>query len=224
MPEIRVVKIVFDTKLKNFEVPAFRGAIINLVGRNHVAFHNHVGEDQFVYSYPVIQYKSHGFKAGIVCVESGVDEIHEFFIKNQGVIKIGNNERPLMVENISINRFNVGLREELFAYHLKDWLPLNSKNYQKYQGIEDIGEKLSFLERILIGNILSFAKGINWTVEDPIRIHLSDIPKIKPIKYKGQNLLSFDLAFKTNVFLPFDIGLGKGASVGFGTLLKNQKI
>lgn len=222
MPQVRVVKIIFDTELKNFEVPAFRGAIINVVGKDHVAFHNHVGHDRYVYSYPVIQYKTNGKKAGIICIQSGVDEIHELFSRNRGLIKIGNSERSLMVENISINQFQVDIRDSYFTYSLKDWLPLNEENFQKYLKLDSLIEKLQFLEKILIGNILSFAKGISWTVDKPIEVKLLDIPKTKPVRRKGQIFLSFDINFKTNVFLPFDIGLGKGASVGFGTLTKKQ--
>lgn len=33
MPKIRVVKVVFNTKIKAYEVPAFRGAVIDMIGR-----------------------------------------------------------------------------------------------------------------------------------------------------------------------------------------------
>ena len=40
--------------------------------------------------------------------------------------------------------------------------------------------------------------------------------KAKNIKYKNTHLLAFNLDFSTNVFLPNYIGLGKGASHGYG--------
>jgi len=44
--------------------------------------------------------------------------------------------------------------------------------------------------------------------------------------YKGVRLLSFDAEFKTNVSLPDYIGLGKGVSLGMGTItnMNNQQI
>lgn len=222
MPTVRVIKITFDTELKPFEIPAFRGAIIEIVGREHVIFHNHLDKDKFHYAYPLVQYKSKGRKAEIVCIQDGVDEIHNFFIKNLGGIRIGSHQRSLLVENIKINRFNVDVRDTLFSYKLKDWLALNEKNYPEYLGLEGIVEKITFLEKILTGNLLSFAKGIQWTVDKGIEVKLLNLPTFKPVKHKGQSLLSFDVEFKTNVFLPPDIGLGKGASVGFGTVLKSN--
>jgi hypothetical protein len=222
MPSVRVIKISFDTELKSFEIPAFRGAVIDIVGREHVIFHNHLDNDKFHYAYPLVQYKSRGRKAEIVCIQDGVDEIHNFFIKNLGGIKIGKDSRSLLVENIKINRFEVEVRDSLFSYKLKDWLALNEKNFPEYQKLEGISEKVIFLEKILTGNLLSFAKGIQWTVDKGIEVKLLNLPTFKPVRHKGQSLLSFDAEFKTNVFLPPDIGLGKGASVGFGTVIKSN--
>lgn len=220
MPQIRVIKIVFDTAIKPYEVPAFRGAIIDVVGREHVVFHNHLGNEKLHYAYPLIQYKHEGRHAGIVCIEDGVDEIHHFFSKNTGAIRIGNHHRPLHVETVKINRFYVQVGEDYYSYRIRNWLPLNDKNFQQYQTMDGLQEKLVFLERILIGNVLSFGKGIGWTVDQPISVKIVNMPESRWIKHKGVNLMAMDIDFKINVCLPFDIGLGKGASVGFGTIQK----
>lgn len=222
MPQVRVIKIVFDTELKNFEIPAFRGAVIELVGREHVAFHNHLDKGQYHYQYPVIQYKSQGKKASIVCIEDGVEQIHHFFSNNEGVIRLGNNERSLHVDSVKINKFQVQVWDQQFAYSMKSWLPLNEKNYAAFQKIEGLQDRVAFLERMLTGNILSFAKGINWTVDKPIDVKIRDISRQYWASHKGVKIQTFDLNFKTNVFLPYDIGLGKGVSMGFGTVTKTQ--
>ena len=226
MPQVRVIKIVFDTMLKTYEIPAFRGAIIDVVGREHVVFHNHLGDDRLHYAYPLVQYKTQGRKAGIVCIADGVEEIHHFFTKNNGVIRIGNGRRPLHVENVKINRFEVQVSENHFSYRIRNWLALNEKNFEKYQRMDALQEKLLFLEKILTGNVLSFAKGIGWTVDQPIRTAITSLPESSWVRHKGVKLLAMDIDFKINVCLPFDIGLGKGASTGFGTLekIKNKNL
>ncbi|MFW5721489.1 MAG: CRISPR-associated endonuclease Cas6 [Bacteroidota bacterium] len=40
----------------------------------------------------------------------------------------------------------------------------------------------------------------------------------KVITYKDVKHQTFDVSFKTNIFLPEYIGLGKGVSIGFGTV------
>jgi hypothetical protein len=224
MPLIKIIKVVFDTELTSSEIPFFRGAIVDIVGREHVAFHNHVTDTRFAYAYPLIQYKRSGKNASIVCIGNGVDDIHELFSKNEGRVRIGTHQRSLLVENIKINRFEVQVTEQLFSYQIQDWLALNEVNFKKYLALDSMIEKLGFLERMLIGNILSFAKGIEWTVTEPIIVKILDIPSEKKVKHKETNFISFTLNFKTNVFLPFDIGLGKGASMGWGTLYKSKNI
>ncbi|GEO24140.1 CRISPR-associated endonuclease Cas6 [Cyclobacterium qasimii] len=226
MPNIKVIKIIFDTILKTHEIPAFRGAIINVVGREHVIFHNHLGDKQYHYAYPLVQYKTQGRNAGIVCIGDGVDEIHHFFTKNEGMIRLGNQQRSLQVEHVKLNKFQVEVSETSTHYQIKDWLALNDKNYQRFEQLELLQEKLVFLEKILIGNILSFAKGVGWTVDQPIQANITGLPESSWVRHKGIKLKAMDLTFRSNVSLPEDIGLGKGASTGFGTLqkIKNKNL
>jgi len=78
MNRIRVLDIEFENDIQPWEVPAFRGAVIESAGRKNILFHNHK-QDKFVYSYPLIQYKRIGKKPHLVCIDDGVDEIHKFF-------------------------------------------------------------------------------------------------------------------------------------------------
>ena len=74
MKKLRVLDIEFENEIQPWEVPAFRGAVIESAGRKNILFHNHK-RDKFVYSYPLIQYKRIGKKPHLVCIDDGVDEI-----------------------------------------------------------------------------------------------------------------------------------------------------
>ena len=151
-----------------------------------------------------------------------MDEIHHFFSNNKGTIRIGRSERPLLVDSVKINQFEIEVRESYSYYSIKNWLPLNEINIKKFASLEGIVERSEFLERMLIGNILSMAKGLDWTVDKPIEVKLQNIRSQKMVGFKGQKLMTFEVDFKTNVFLPYDIGLGKSASMGYGTLSKQN--
>lgn len=224
--DCNVVKVVFDLELKDYEVPAFRGAIIETVGRHHVAFHNHLGDDKFHYKYPVVQYKKSGRKASIICIKEGVEELHHFFLKNTGEIRIGTSQRSILVENVQINRFGLHVSTEFFSYSIKKWLPLHGENYSKYLALQGMADKVQFLERVLIGNILSMAKGLDWFIDQPIEVRVIEMGSPSWVKFKTSRVLCFDVDFKTNVFLPYGIGLGKSSSIGFGTIEKanNKRI
>ena len=107
-----------------------------------------------------------------------------------------------------------------YRYRLLNWLPLNSSNYAQYQNSESLVERIQILERVLIGNILSFLKGIGIHLEEQIIVHVTNITGQCAVSYKKVKLRAFDIEFKTNIQLPQYIGIGKNASIGCGVLTK----
>lgn len=91
----------------------------------------------------------------------------------------------------------------------------NQKNHKKYITSDEL-EKRHLLERILIGNCLSFFKSINHYVEE--QIQLKGTFKEKSTKFKGNKMLAFEGIFTANLMLPDYIGLGKSVARGFGTI------
>jgi len=220
--KLKLLQIEFSGELKRYELPAFRAAIAQKAGHEHILFHNHT-QNGLRNKYPLIQYKQIYGKPAILCIEEGVDEIHHFFKQTSWEIKIGEEVKKLSIENMNINQFTMQVWDKLFSYSIINWLALNSKNYSEYQKLIGIADQLAFLENLLISNILSFAKGINWTIEKTIEVKITEQTRTKQLKYKGVSLSAFDLKFSTNVFLPNYIGLGKGASHGFGTVKQINK-
>jgi hypothetical protein len=53
--KVKLFVVAFDFKIEKKEIPTFRAAIIEKVGRENILFHNHLGQD-FRYGYPLIQY------------------------------------------------------------------------------------------------------------------------------------------------------------------------
>jgi hypothetical protein len=89
--------------------------------------------------------------------------------------------------------------------------------------MDSLADKVFFLEKILIGNLLSMFKGVGITVTEDILLKISDIEKEEKVYFKGQKILSFNIIFKSNVFLPNYIGLGKGTSIGYGVIKSNNR-
>ena len=117
-----------------------------------------------------------------------------------------------------MNQFTLQVWEKSFTMRLTQWLALNQENYAKFRATTDEFVHLTLLEGILKANIISFAKGIGWDVDRDIRLRIDTIDKSRLIPYKEQKLMAFDVTFRTNVFLPDYLGLGKGVSHGFGTV------
>ena len=222
MKKIRFLDVAFENEINAWEVPALRGAVVATVGKENTLFHNHLGKD-YRFSYPLIQYKCIQKKPHLVCIEDGVDEVHHFFENKQEGLFLGSRPYELKVENINLNTFTMQVWDRSFDYSLQDWLPLNQDNYRVYKSLPSDIEKFEFLEKVLIGNILSFAKGIGWHVDKEIKVRIRDNIRTNVIKVKDIKREAFTLNFSSNVFLPNHMGLGKSASLGFGVIRSSQQ-
>ena len=220
---VNTLLIRFQNEIENREVALLRGAVINAVDNSDVLFHNHADGDGFRYAYPLIQYKRIGGKAAITCIGEGTEAIGKFFSSCNFDVVLGNRNMTLEVESVRAHKTLVQVWDSVFTYHLRKWLPLNQENYRRYEALDSIVERYALLERLLTGNILSFAKsmGVYFDKRVECKITSADEPRI--VNYKGVKMMSFDVEFKSNVSLPDYIGLGKGVSLGFGTVVSDDK-
>ncbi|MDD3742215.1 MAG: CRISPR-associated endonuclease Cas6 [Lentimicrobiaceae bacterium] len=218
MKRLRLLHVVFDTTIEAHEIAAFRGAIVEKVGREHIIFHNHLSNTEFVNNYPLIQYKRVGRKPSVFCLEQGVDEMYRFFVNKEWNMMMAGRELNMKVSSLNLKDYTLRVTPDIMKFRISNWLALNNENYEQFDRLMGLSEKIEKLETILIGNILSFAKGIHWTIDQQINLKLSQLSAPKILKYKGVGLTGFDAQFSVNMFLPNYLGLGKGVSHGFGTI------
>lgn len=223
MERIKVLVIRFNNSIDRDEIPLFRGAIANAIEDANLLFHNHLEDGQLRYSYPLIQYKRINQKASIVCLGEGTDVIGQFFAACNFHVVLGDRQVKLEVESVKASQCLVQIWDHAFSYRIHRWLPLNKENYETYQKTDSLAEKNALLERILSGNMLSFAKGFGIHFESQTMCKLTPVNRSYVTLYKGVKMTAFDAEFKTNVSLPDYIGLGKGVSIGMGTVVRKYK-
>lgn len=218
--DIRILTIVFSGEIAPHEIPAFRGALAEKAGRRHVLFHNHV-DSGYRYGYPLIQYKRVGRQPAVICLGEGVDEIHHFFSRPDWRLHLSGRMLEMRVDRLDLREHRLQLTPNLHRYRMHRWLGLNQENYAEYRQIADREAQRAFLTRKLTGNLLSFAKGIDWWLspDERIEVELRSISPPKPCKLKGITLMGMPVEFETNLPLPHLIGLGKGVSKGYGVVL-----
>ena len=225
MTKIQTFVLQFDNGLTPEDIPKFRGAVISSLKQKNILYHNHL-ENKFRYAYPLIQYKRIHQKAAIVCVGDGLKAIHELFASDNFLFIIGGKEVEMKMDYAKIYDNDILISDKFQLYRIRNWLPLNSVNYAMFQNTDNLIGKIQILERVLIGNILSFLKGVGIHLEEQIELHITDLSDQRPTTYKEMKLMAFDIEFKANLYLPQYIGIGKNASVGYGTLtkVKNEKL
>ncbi len=218
-----LIYIIFDTHIRPEEISLFRGAIIkSMEGNPDILFHNHM-DKEFRYAYPLVQYKRIHQKAAIICIDEGIDSVRKFLATTDFKFRLGKKTVQMVIENLETVQVAIKIQPTLIRYNIKNWLPLSQSSYKKYKLMTSLLEQVAFLERILIGNILSFAKGIHIFFDKRIACHITAIHNQGPSHYKNTQLISFDIEFDCNVLLPDLIGIGKGSSIGNGVIFKKEK-
>jgi len=219
LQKLKLLIVVFNLDITRREIPAFRGAIINKVGRENVLFHNHLNQN-FRYGYPLIQYKLLKSNPTIVCINGGTEEIHRFFEQTNWDINLNGKRIDTEIKHLSFDYFNCRFSETPMKYKIENWFALNEINFREFMQLDNEREQIKFLERIITGNILSFAKGVRWNIDQQIDLTISHLPRQHSFTFKDHQMVGFNLNFATNIILPDLIGLGKSVSRGFGVIRK----
>lgn len=218
-PRIKLLIVAFDFNITKKEIPAFRAAVIEKVGRENILFHNHMSQS-FRYGYPLIQYKVFRKNPVIICINEGTEEIHRFFEQTNWNLVLNGKEVSTEIRHLSFDYFNCDFSERPLKYKIENWFALNEINFRRFRQMVSYKEQIRFLERVIIGNILSFAKGVRWNIDQQIDLTISHLPRQHSFTFKDHQMVGFNLSFITNIILPDLIGLGKSVSRGFGVIRK----
>lgn len=218
MDSIIITTIIFNNNLSNKETTFFRGALLNVLNSDdNMCLHNHIGEG-LRYGYPLVQYKSLNGKAAVVAVGDIGDYLEHELSCGSYTLRIGKREEVFEVAEVTKKRYLLKIDDAPKHYSISGYLPLTDKNYAQYKSLVALTDKICFIENVLVGNILSFLKGIGVHVEERLHIALTGIEPVEDSVYKGISFKTYNLRFVSNIELPDNVGLGKSASVGHGTL------
>lgn len=218
MTKVPTLDILFNATMRHSELPLFRGAVIKALPHDSVLFHNHLGEG-LRYGYPLIQYKTIKGKAAIICIGKGTESVWDFFAGSNFDLTLGSRKVVAAVDAVNDVSTDITIADAVcHKYSIQSWLPFNQSNYHQFKTTESLTKKIEMLNRILTGNILTMLKGVDIMLSDRLIVEIMSISEPKPVRYKNIKVLSLDATFQSNVSIPEHIGLGKHASLGFGTV------
>lgn len=202
-----------DQTLAVREAPKLRGYFADKY-TEIVEMHHHT-ESGFLYDYPKVQYKVIKGRPTIIGIGECAKLVRQLALQ-EDAIQIDNQILEMAQKHIETMQHELEVTTQVLYYKFETpYMALNQSNYKIYK-TADFFEQEALLKKILIGNILSFAKAMGYFVEKEIKVQI----QLKPImvKYKNNEMLAFKGEFYTNINLPSYIGLGKSVSRGFGTI------
>ena len=212
---VSVFYLIFDV-IKNIPPHKIRGYF----GRrydDYILLHHHLKNNKFLYRYPLVQYKKIHDKYYIIGLNEGADILKNIWFDTNNIV-IDEQILPLNEKEIIYKNFEIKTTDNFHHYKFETpWLALNQENYENYK-LMLFGERRRKLESILIGNIISFCKAVNYTVTEQIRCEVN-ISTIQA-QLKGIEMTAFTGEFRVNFVLPDFIGLGKSVARGFGVIAR----
>jgi len=184
---------------------------------DHSVIHNHEN-GKFRNRYPLIQYKILDDVPTIVSTGEGNDVVQMLFTQIRE-IQLINNTYPVLEKNLRQTIYEYGESDQFHRYEfLTPWIPFNQDNYREYQSLQTNRQRSKKLKSILIGNILSQAKGLEYWIGDRLQVKIALKPCAEPPVYKNVRFEGFQGYFKLNFHLADYLGIGKAVSHGFGTI------
>ena len=217
-PTLRYLDVRFGCRLAARDLGAFRGALVNHVGRDFDRLHNHApGANNYLYRYPLIQYRVAGGQAALFCIGQGAEDVRAVLDGPLPELWINGRRMVLRVEDVNIDYYAPEVGTTMLHYELRDYLPLSQDNERTWARMDDYARG-DFLRRLITGHLLAYARGVGWEVRERLRVELEAVRVLRPARYKGIARPAFDVRFRSNAELPAGIGLGKAVAMGFGVL------
>lgn len=210
------VWITVEQALQLNDGRAVRGFFGNLY-RNRPEFHSHFG-DQLIYKHPLIQYKVFGSSVLVIGLKEG-----SYLLKALPEIEhleLYYHKYPVIKQNTTSMVVPFGLTEEMISYSfLISWVGFNEKNYQCYLQLRQKKvDTHNFLNKIIIGNILSMCKAVGYTAVNTIHVKAT-LKEDRSVEIKEDvELMTFKGEFEANFLIPDLWGLGGKVSLGYGSV------
>lgn len=183
--------------------------------RENSFFHNHLGEQEYIQSYPLLQYKLIKNDLAILTIKEAV-EINKQLFEELEYVNINGDmifdiDKEIQISNETVEY----LGEKMYEYKfVTPYLPLNDRNYKRY-----VKGEYTMVQAIT-NNMLEVLKGLGIRLEPEQRIIVETNLESSTRTLKDIKMVSFTGTFLANIKFPNYFSLGKRKSLGYGTFVK----
>ena len=192
-------------------------------------YHNHNNDATDArnhhYRYPLIQYLRRRGQPTILFIGEAVREARYFLERSDWTLRLHGKEQPVRLGTMHAEQFELRDTGNQFReYQLSNWLALNQHNYERYESLDRLSDRIALLEKVLSGQLLALASGIGVTLEQRFDLFLTDLDRPRVVPYRDRKMMSFRARFRVNLQLPVGFGVGKGVSIGHGRLYPYEEL
>lgn len=212
MTTLNLLKVWFDIAIKHQDLPTFKSALPQ--GLASLTTVNG--------TYPLIQYKTRFYegrqRAMMIVIGDKIIELKEQLSGQSPKISMNGKEQVLKVGGFKLLPFPLRTDKGYHTYNLFNYQVFSAKQYAHYLKLESTAEQAVFMQKALVQDLTTFVQGVDWSLDPPIDVKRPRTLQLKSLTYQGETVPCFDLRFRTNLWIPEHIGLGRGVDLGFGVL------
>lgn len=221
---MRILTLSLNIPLHAGDIPAFRGSIAELVGKENEIFHNHDNADESSdhhhWGYPLVQYTVRRGRATLIGLGDGADALQQVLVpKLLGELQFAGRTYHLNGWHMKEFRPDWRILDEPQQYGLYGWLALNQDNFKDWKANTLPEARKAILERALTGHLRVLAKAAMIEDLDQVIGQVERIDNQKRASFHGTQLVRFHVLISSTLALPFGINIGRAAAFGFGELM-----
>ena len=236
MSALKLFRLRFDTPIQPHELPVFRDVITDYLGftgmRIFQAEWHTAGElidfersisPPVELAYPLLQWRLHrhgnGYTPGLVCLSDRLQEVEESLLQNEGKEVIINGcAYPIWCRQPEYETLHIGTGNQLYAYELRRYLPVEGQNLAAFNRIRDEQEQRRIVDIMLLNHLMLFAQSLSADFKRELRVDNLIIDSQEAVTVGGQSLAAYHLRFLSNLNLPDQVGLGCKAGLDYGVV------
>ena len=210
-----VTRYTIDARMEVGHARWFRGAFAGAVDRAEV---HHHGVDGLVYQHPLVRFDASAGAPVVAGLAEGALILRG--VRPLSELRLGSEVHAVRDYELSRGRPSIGPTPDPCRYSLDSpYLALNQANHESWVH-GSAGDRRRLLERVVVGNLLSFSKAVGLHVGERLRAEVDLEPDGWHVLKPGVRLLGFRGTFRVNFLIPDLWGLGKSSARGFGTVTR----
>lgn len=224
---MQILTLSFPFRIPPYELPAFRGAVNELIDPSVEYFHNHnnsSGPTQFHWDYPKIRYSLFRGRATVTGIGEGALAMMQHLLPGLLELQhiwINGRAYPMAGFRVQQQQLECRLEDEVQPFGLHRWVALNKENYRHWkqlEGKEDARRVL--LERALTGHLRTMAETLAPDLDrELITANILRVDQQKRIKWHKTQLVGFNVVAESRFVPPIGLGIGRSVAFGFGEVV-----
>jgi hypothetical protein len=170
----------------------------------------------FIHRYPAVQCKMIKNTLTVVGISQGAEFLKQETDYEEKISR-GENSCTVVGRDAAVRTEEFGISPTTTDYEfLTPWLGLNQQNTKKFYELKGKQERDAFIGKILADGLATLAKSLDCKTPAPVTCRHT--LRFRKDWIDNTSVMVFTGRFRTNLWIPDYLGIGRSVTLGFGTI------